>query len=174
LISRAIAKLGVERFNLIGHSLGADLALSIGIENPQPIDAIIGIAPTAICPPAEAYKGAPYRSRAYTRETDWYRAPGASESTQAEARARDEQFEANLAKIATPVMVIFGTADEIVSTSAARLYSELLPKCFPILVYDASHDVELERPDAIAAAARNFLEHREGFVVNRDDAMINP
>jgi hypothetical protein len=42
------------------------------------------------------------------------------------------------------------------------------------LVYDAGHVIEAERPEALFAAVRDFLEHRETFVVSRKNTVINP
>ena len=79
-----------------------------------------------------------------------------------------------MAGIAVPVLALFGTRSTVVSTDAARLYSTLLPKCFTTMVYDAGHDIDLDRPDAVTAVVKNFLQHGETFIVNRDNAIINP
>ena len=76
--------------------------------------------------------------------------------------------------VAVPVLVLFGTRSVIVSTDAAREYTRALPKCFSTLVYDAGHDIDLDRPEAVAAVVRNFLQNGESFIVNRDNGMINP
>ena len=88
--------------------------------------------------------------------------------------ARDAEFEKAMAGIAVPVLALFGTRSTVVSTDAARLYSTLLPKCFTTMVYDAGHDLDLDRPDAVTAVVKNFLQHGETFIVNRDNAIINP
>ena len=56
----------------------------------------------------------------------------------------------------------------------AERYVERLPNCYYALVYDAGHEIEAERPEALFAAVRDFLEQRETFVVSRKNTVINP
>ena len=76
--------------------------------------------------------------------------------------------------IAAPALALFGTRSAIVSTDAARDYVATMRKCFATMVYDAGHDIDLDRPDAVAAVTINFLQNGESFIVNRDNGMINP
>ena len=57
---------------------------------------------------------------------------------------------------------------------AGAYYVERLPNCYYALVYDAGHEIEVERPEALFAAVRDFLEQRETFVVSRKNTVINP
>jgi hypothetical protein len=41
-------------------------------------------------------------------------------------------------------------------------------------VYDAGHVIEAERPEALFAAVRDFLDQRETFIVSRKSTIINP
>jgi len=50
----------------------------------------------------------------------------------------------------------------------------LLTNCYYALVYDAGHEIEAERPEALFAAVRDFLEQHETFVVSRKKTIINP
>jgi pimeloyl-ACP methyl ester carboxylesterase len=182
VMNKAIVKLGIERFSLMGHSLGANLSLWMGIENSKSLDAILLVAPTAIRPDADEYKGMPHQYRPRVDGNDWYRGPTlpSAESNHGKrievlnGKPRDPEFEQKMVEISVPVMALFGTSDRVVATTAARIYCELLPKCFAVMVYDAAHEIDLDRPQAVASIAKNFFEHREGFVVNRNDGMVNP
>jgi hypothetical protein len=43
-----------------------------------------------------------------------------------------------------------------------------------VLVYDAGEAIEIERPEALLGAVRDFVEQREKFVVNTKSTAINP
>ena len=62
----------------------------------------------------------------------------------------------------------------MVSSNVARVYVGTMPKGFSAMVYDAGHEIDLDRPEAVVSICVNFLENRESYVVNRDDGMINP
>jgi pimeloyl-ACP methyl ester carboxylesterase len=73
-----------------------------------------------------------------------------------------------------PVLALFGTCDKVVPTETARQYYRLLPKCFTTMVYNATHAMLSDRPEAVASIVNEFLKHRESFVVNRDSGLFNP
>ena len=54
------------------------------------------------------------------------------------------------------------------------MYVERIPNCYYVLVYDAGHAIETERPDALFAAVRDFAERRGTFVVERNSTALNP
>lgn len=73
-----------------------------------------------------------------------------------------------------PTLVLFGTRDQVVAPEAGRAYARRIPKCFYTLVYDAGHDIGADRPQALHAVVRDFLEHREKFVIAYESSVINP
>lgn len=180
-LSKAIAALGLERFSLMGHSVGADLALRIAIGRPDDVKSVVLIAPTAILPPA-TLPMARVTAESDRRPVAWFNEEIPPESASRRQKilhalkgeGRDLALEAQMKEVAAPVLVLFGTSDEIVSTDAARIFSSLLPKCYTVMVYDATHDVETDRPEAVAEVVGDFLAHGEGFMINRSSAIINP
>lgn len=181
-LSRTFVQLGLDRFSLMGHSVGADLCLWLAAVNLEQVDAIILSAPTAIRFPSEDGK-IPAKKGAEQQLAEMWFAKDSdvpSESTIQKnvdrllGKLRDPALEEKMGTINIPVAVLFGTVDRIVSTNAARIYCELLPKCFPMMVYEASHSIDIDRPHAVADIARNFLQHKESFVVNRDSGIVNP
>jgi len=182
-MANALKALGISRCILMGHSLGANVALWMTIDNPELVSALVLIAPTAIRP--EASPDAPFLPREVAMPNPgniWF---GEPVSTQIETAMRDRarklssairdpELSQAMAKVATPVLALFGTRSTVVSTDAAREYTALLQKCFATLVYDAGHDIDMERPEAVASVVGNFLQHGESFIVNRDDGMIHP
>jgi pimeloyl-ACP methyl ester carboxylesterase len=181
-LSKAAAALGLERFSLMGHSVGADLALRMAIARSDAVKAVILIAPTATLPPSTLPMARVTAEPAQGRPAAWFKediAPELASQRQKvfhalKGEGRDQALEAQMGEIAAPVLVLLGTSDEIVSTDVARIFSSLLPKCYTVMVYDATHDVEADRPEAVADIVGEFLAYGEGFMINRSNAIINP
>ena len=55
-----------------------------------------------------------------------------------------------------------------------RVYAEKLPNCHFILVYDAAHEADADRPEAFASLAGDFLRRHEGFLVSTESGKVNP
>ena len=171
-VNKAIAELELDRFSLMGHSIGADLLLWMAAENSERIDAMILSAPTAIRFEQTRTNGMKIESSAQESNVWFGRPPVWPEK--ALGRLRDPDLEEKMVQIKMPVLVLFGTSDDIVSTNAARIYCELLPKCFTMMMYQASHSIDLDRPEAVASVSKNFLENKESFVVNRESGLLSP
>jgi pimeloyl-ACP methyl ester carboxylesterase len=87
---------------------------------------------------------------------------------------RDEALESRLPELHVPVLVVFGTLDRMIPSEMGRLYCEKLPNCALVLVYDAGHALDADRPEAVVSVTHDFLQHREGFLVNRQSRLIHP
>ena len=72
------------------------------------------------------------------------------------------------------VLVRFGTMDRMIPPEMGRLYCEKLPNCHLILVYDAGHEVDADRPEAFVSVVSDFIQRYEAFLVNRWSGLINP
>ena len=182
-MANAMRALGIEACPLMGHSLGANVALWLAIDHPGLAKTLILVAPTAIRPDDSGIGGArPKEVAAQNPAHLWFSEVVGGDSLAAvrglaqtlSGPPRDAELEKAMGGVAVPVLVLFGTRSVIVSTDAAREYTRALPKCFSTLVYDAGHDIDLDRPEAVAAVVRNFLQNGESFIVNRDNGMINP
>ena len=71
-------------------------------------------------------------------------------------------------------LVLFGTLDRSIPPEMGRIYREKLPNCHLVLVYDAGHAVDMDRPEAFASVVNDFLHRREGFIVTATNGLINP
>lgn len=147
VLAEAIAALGLERYGLVSALASAPLALWQAIDLPQRVDALVLISPLALLPDGRA-------------------APNGC--------ARDLELERSLGDIKAATLVLCGTRDDVIPSETGRLYVERIPNCYYALVYDAGHVIEAERPQALFAAVRDFLEHRETFIVSRKNTVINP
>jgi hypothetical protein len=86
----------------------------------------------------------------------------------------DALGEPALEEIRAPALVLFGTRDHVVAPETGRTYARRIPKCFYTLIYDAGHDIGADRPQALCAIVRDFLEQREKFLVPHESSAINP
>ncbi|MGE0745526.1 MAG: alpha/beta fold hydrolase [Rhodospirillales bacterium] len=86
----------------------------------------------------------------------------------------DPALEPRLAQLELPVLALFGTRDRVAPSTLARRYRELLPNGHIVLVYDAAHAIDSERPEATAEVVADFVAHHERFLVTRTSGMIHP
>lgn len=138
---------GSERLALVSTGAGAPLALRLMLEQSERIDALVLIAPQPIFPELRGLAG----------WSDY-----------------DSVLADRLAEIKAPTLLLLGTEDEVIPQQTGRIYAERLPNCYYVLVYDASHSIETERPQTLLVTIRDFLERRETFVVNRASTVLNP
>ena len=87
---------------------------------------------------------------------------------------RDEVFETALGELDIPVLACFGTEDKVMPPEVAHIYADLLPNCHLMMIYDAAHAVDADRPEAVAAVAADFFERHEKFLVRQQSDVINP
>jgi len=145
MLARGAGGIGLERYALVGIAAATPIALWHSIDAPARIDSMVLVSPAAL----SASEG--------PIVTDF-----------------DHRLESRLADIKLTTLVLLGTKDQIVPPETGRRYAQAIPKCYYVLVYDAGHGLEAERPDVLFATISDFLERREGFVVNRKSTVLNP
>jgi pimeloyl-ACP methyl ester carboxylesterase len=166
-ILKAAAALKLQRFDLMGHSFGAKLALWMTIDKPEAVRALVLVAPSAMRP-------------------ETWNLPAVQEGVEPEIGKKqaalfarligppvDEALESRMGEITAPTLALFGTRDELIPTSFARRYKALMPKANVMFVYDAGHSVTEDRPEAAASIIEDFLGEPEGFLVNRKSGAVN-
>jgi pimeloyl-ACP methyl ester carboxylesterase len=185
-VSQAVANLGVDRYSLVGSSFGGRVALWLALQSASAVDLLALLSPTAVLPEGYTPLASASEPSAHLMFAHPERAPAPlavdpAVAAREEALLRrirgdrqDPELEARLAEVATPTLVVFGTADRVVPAAMGRTYRERIPNCHYVLVYDAGHAVAEERPEAVANVVTDFLEFRETFVVGRRDGRINP
>lgn len=181
LLNRAVAMLGIERLSLMGHGLGAGLALAMALARPEAVEAIVLSAPMALRPQRRVDESVG-RDLLYAHPERWPEANAIPEigvqQRDAAARLMSEfagaTFEASLQDLRVPVLSLFGTSDRLSPTGSARLYRTMLPGGYIVMVYDAAHVIEVERPEAVASIVADFLERGERFIVSKETGLINP
>ncbi len=185
-MAAAVGKLGIDKFNLMGTSFGAKVALWLAVQQPERVEALILEAPAAIRPTgSEPPSGSPEEMarRLYAHPERLAPLPAPDLAIQAKTRAlvarlrgpdRDADLETQMRRLPTPTLVLFGTLDRVIPPEMGRLYKELLPNCHLVFVYDAGHAISTERPEAFTEVTVDFVERREAFVVSRAATVIHP
>ena len=163
----AAAALGLERFDLMGHSFGAKLALWAAVQAPEAVGALVLVAPSAIYP--QDWKQSPVQEDV---EPEIGRKQGAL-FLRLIGPPVDAELQGRMGEIACPVLALFGTRDELIPTDYARRYKQLIPKANVMFVYDAGHSITEDRPDAAASLIEDFLQEPEGFLVNRTSGALS-
>jgi pimeloyl-ACP methyl ester carboxylesterase len=75
------------------------------------------------------------------------------------------EFAKHLLELKTPVQALFGTRDAMRAPDAARKLCRAIPNCSLMYVFDADRAPDDERPEAVAAALKEFALKRERFLV---------
>jgi len=185
-MAAAADKLGLDRYNLMGTSFGGKAALSLALQQPERILALILESPAAIRQKgARPSSGTPEeRARQlYAHPERMPPLPAADPVIQAKQQAlvrrlagpdRDPKLEAQLRDLATPTLVLFGTYDRLIAPEMGHFYRELIPNCHLVFVYDSGHAIGAERPEAFVEVVADFLERHEAFVISRTETVIHP
>jgi pimeloyl-ACP methyl ester carboxylesterase len=102
-------------------------------------------------------------------------APGRTRALVLEApEPPDADLERQLPGLATPTLVLIGTADRAVAGEHGRVYKERLPSGHLVFVYDAAHAIGADRPEAFTEVVADFLERHEAFIISRTATIIHP
>jgi pimeloyl-ACP methyl ester carboxylesterase len=184
---QAVTNLGLEQISLMGNSFGGKLALCMALQQPERIRALVLVAPAAMRPEGgllpRPTSPEEHRALLYAHPERQPTAvppdPAIIAKQQTLVRRligppRDAALESRLLDLHVPVLVLFGTLDRMIPSEMGRLYCEKLPNCTLVLVYDAGHAVDADRPEAFVSVVNDFLQHHEGFLVNRQSRLIHP
>jgi pimeloyl-ACP methyl ester carboxylesterase len=185
-MNAAVSALNLERYSLLGISFGGKLALAMAMAKPEPVASIVLLGPAAI----RLEGGAPPPTRVSPEEALklLYAHPeriGPQEPMAPEVAAknrkiserlvgppREAEFEKRLAGLQMPVLALFGTLDRVIPPEVAHLYREVLPNCHIIMVYDAAHAIDADRPEAASAVIDDFLTRQDKFLVRNTSGLL--
>ena len=185
-MAKAVKKLEIDSFNLMGTSFGGKTALWLASQQRERVQAVVLEAPAAIRPEGAATpSGSPEEMarRLYAHPERLPPMPPPDPAVQARTRRlvarlrgpdRDADIERQLRDLATPTLVLFGTVDRVIPPEMGHLYKELMPNCHLVFVYDAGHAISADRPEAFTEVVTDFLERHEAFVISRTPTVIHP
>jgi pimeloyl-ACP methyl ester carboxylesterase len=143
-IKEAIRALGLHRFALVARGGEAALALSLALDLPKEVAAVVLLGPTMIA-------------------TNGQTAP-----------AVDDAVLARLGTLATPSLIVFGTKDRSAPPEAGRHYRGRIPGCNLVFVYDAGPMMEEDRPEAVVELISDFLARGDHFLVRQHNDVLYP
>ena len=186
-MNAAVSALGLERYSLMGTSFGSKVALWMAIHRPESVDSVVLISPAAIrleegpvptrVSPEEGARllyAHPERQPKSPPPLRELVAKHVALTSRLLGPPRDPPFEARLAELSFPVLILFGTADRVTPPEGAHLFRAKLPDCHVVLVYDAAHAIDADRPEALAAVAGDFLARKDGFLVRNTSGVLYP
>ncbi|MGE3271684.1 MAG: alpha/beta fold hydrolase, partial [Chloroflexota bacterium] len=185
-MAEAVAALGIERYSVWGTSFGGRLACWLAVQFPERLDSLILAAPAAILPedwmspdltPEQRARRAfahPERQRELPVPDAALRAKHQALVQRVRGPRRDQDLESRLSALQVSTLVLFGTDDQVIPPEMGRLYRQIMPNCHFVLVYDAGHAIDADRPEAFVSLVTDFLERHEQFVVTRTSSLIHP
>ena len=174
-VYRTLTARGVDGGVLVGHSLGGAVTLRLAVDHPDfarrlvlvGTGARLRVAPRFL---EEARAAGPAGSLLLT-ETEFAQghedqartlyatrpptAPGMLYRDLAACDAFDMMSE--LDAISQPALIIVGEADRMTPVKYAEFLRQRLPQSELVVIPDAGHCVQIERPEAVAAALRAWL-----------------
>lgn len=187
-VAGAVRALGIDQYVLWGTSFGGRIALWMALEAPEAVDKIVLEAPIAILP--EGHRPPPNMSPEEFLKRFYAHPERMTSAAPPDAalmhkqmglvlrligpQSRDAELERRMPEIQTPVLVLIGTRDGIVSPEWGRQYMRLLPDCNFMLVYDAAHEIASDRPEAFVETVWDFIERGDAFVVGQRSTVIYP
>ena len=143
-IAASITDVASDRYALVGLSDGANAALQHALHEPDRVEVLVLVSPTAIRP------------------------------TSGDPNGDGAALENRLPDVPCPTLVVFGRDDKSVQPDAAATYREHIPNCNIAFVYAAGHNVAADRPQALINLVSDYLERRETFIVQNRTGVINP
>ncbi|MBV9801948.1 MAG: alpha/beta fold hydrolase [Solirubrobacterales bacterium] len=180
----AVDAIGLTRLNLWGTSFGGKLALTLAVQAPDRLEALVLASPAAILvnpqPLPRPEEMASILFAHPERQTTTVPVPPEVDAKQRAlvhrvfGPPRDPGLEDAMRTLKVPTLVLFGTEDRLTPPELGRIYRDILPNCQFTIVYDAAHAIDADRPEAFAAIVADFIEHHEEFVVRRQSGLLYP
>jgi pimeloyl-ACP methyl ester carboxylesterase len=174
-----MAKLGVARASIIGHSHGGRVAIVLAATHPELVDRLVLVNSAGIrgkrdakyharvygfkagkrllgMPPLSGPLGAPLRRRFESRfGSDDYRQAGSMRGTL--VRVVNEDWRHLLARILAPTLLIWGELDDSTPLADGTLMEQLIPDAGLVVFPGAGHFAYADDLDRFARVAGNFL-----------------
>jgi len=181
LLVAALAALGLSQVNLWGRSFSAQIALLIACLHKEMVRTLILSAPIALAPQQQSGGSGQSglgdevkRQALYLEELVRDRPEAAAVAQSVFGTALEPAYITMMAALECPTLILCGTRDQISPSNYGRLYKEIMPKSNLVMIYDAGHGLENERPQAVREVVADYVERHDSFLVTRQDGLINP
>lgn len=183
-MAEAIAAAGLREYTLYGTSFGGAVALRLALQHPDHVTALVLESPGALRPDDWSAGGLTPEelTKALYVHPENAPPPDPPEVVAKQLKLigrllgpnRDPELIERMRSLTVPVLVLFGTRDGLMPPSMAPLYRQLLVNCYVVYVYDAAHEAQFDRPDAVAEVVGDFARRQEAFLVNAASGLLNP
>ena len=181
MLAAALAALGLTQVNLWGRSFSAQIALVLACLHKELVRTLILSAPIALAPQqqnggsGQSGLGDEVKRQAlYLQELVRDRPEAGGMAQSVFGTALEPAYVTMMAALECPTLILCGTRDQISPSSYGRLYKEIMPKSNLVMIYDAGHGLENERPQAVLEVVADYVERHDSFLVTRQDGLINP
>jgi pimeloyl-ACP methyl ester carboxylesterase len=180
----AITALSIDSYNLMGTSFGGKLATHVALQAGEAVQSLILLSPAVFRPNERPSMATPEeRQRVMHAHPERFPLIPVNPEIGAKQEAlvrrligppRDAALEEKLPSLAVPTLVVFGTEDRLTPPDMARFYRQHYGNAHLMLVYDAAHQVDQDRPEAVAEVVGDFLARKERFLVSEKSGVIHP
>jgi len=192
LVADALAfadALGLERFHVMGLSMGARTALELAMAQPQRLLSVIAVSATLEPEPAASVSRRRLDPQAVVRDDpawaaeleqrhDPYQGAGHWRRLLWAIRADTQQLSTptpeELRRIRLPVLLAYGDGDPWVPLAQAVRVKRQLPDARLLVVPDCGHVVQVERPSIFNPAMSQFLRRVRSARSFRPASSIEP
>jgi pimeloyl-ACP methyl ester carboxylesterase len=173
-------RLGLERANVVGGSLGGWIAAELAVHSPERIERLVLLGAAGLRVPDHMatdlflmtpdqvvetlYKHPEPVKQAMPAEPDVDFILAVYRDMSALARygwapyLSDPKLERRLHRITAPTLVLWADDDRVVPVEHGRRYAERIPDATLRIVEDCGHAMYFERPEAFANSVTEFLE----------------
>lgn len=178
--------LGLDRFHLLGTSLGGACALHFVTLFPDRVESLVLEAPakfreastdpSQLAPEAfvKAFRSHPQRVPQLAPPDPEFMARVWPTVVRLMGDGAVDEFADRLPAVPTRTLILFGRNDGIINPINGRTLRRLMPNSSLQYVYDAAHDIQSDRPEAFADVVGDFLDRGMQFLINAQDGLINP
>jgi len=184
-MGKALGALGIELTSLWGTSFGGKLALWLAIDAPAGlIDSLVLESPAAIREDTSSLPPASEIPDLLSLHPERQAPPpplAPEDAAKQQALAgrligppRDPDLEAAMAILEVPTLVLFGSGDRLTPPELGRHYRRIMPHCHLVIVYDAAHAIDGDRPEAFSAIVGDFTRRKDQFVVRQESGLRYP
>jgi pimeloyl-ACP methyl ester carboxylesterase len=185
-VAEIATALGLDRFHLLGTSLGGACALHFVTRHGDRVDSLVLEAPakfreastdpSQLAPEAfvKAFRSHPERIPHMQPLDPVFMERVWPTVARLMGDGTDDGLGARLTGVPTRALILFGRDDGLINPINGRTVRRALKNSSLQYVYDAAHDIQGDRPEAFADIVGDFLRRGMNFLINEEDGLINP
>ncbi|WP_194238303.1 alpha/beta fold hydrolase [Streptomyces spongiae] len=188
-IDAATRALGLEFYHLLGTSFGGAVATHLALDHSERLASLVLEAPATFrvgsTPPGPHLAPDEMRRmfRRHPERIPAWQPPDPSAAARvwplvgrllAETPEYDEQLVARLSTCQVRTLVVFGDYDGVTPPDNGRVFRRHMPNSHYVLVHDAAHDIQADRPESFADVVGDFLARGWQFALPEESTLINP